>query len=328
MQPVLITGINGFIASHLAERLRGQGVPVRGTARRLPAAYFLAEQGAEIVPADLHDEAALYFGARNCRAVVHAAAWTGGPELTPNDGYAANVEGTARVLEAARKAGVGRFIYISSVAVYGLNRSPLVDETAPTPPVGQAYPDSKIAAEKLVLASGLPYVIIRPASTYGPRGAAWTLALLNQIRSGRLVLLGPDAGLVTPGYIDNVIDGLLLALDHPAALGQAFNLCDDRAVTYRQFYLAYAVMLGKDRLPTVPALAARAVRLGPARLLRRLLGRPSVGPWSLHFRFNPSQFSVAKAQRLLGYQPAVDFGEGMRRTEAWLRSSGYLNPRS
>jgi nucleoside-diphosphate-sugar epimerase len=130
---------------------------------------------------------------------------------------------------------------------------------------------------------------------------------------------------VTTGYIANVVDGLLLMLAHPAAIGQAFNLCDDRAVTFREFYLAYAAMLGKDRLPAVPGWFAALARTPPARLARRLLGRPAIGPWSLHFRRNPSQFSIAKAQRLLGYAPAVGFAEGMRRTEAWLRSAGYLS---
>ena len=106
-------------------------------------------------------------------AVVHSAAWTGGAELSDAEGLRVNVEGTRNVLAAAQAAGVERFIYVSSVAVYGVNRAPLIDESMPTPPVGQAYPDSKIAAERLVRESGLPYVIIRPASTYGPRGAAW-----------------------------------------------------------------------------------------------------------------------------------------------------------
>jgi nucleoside-diphosphate-sugar epimerase len=211
------------------------------------------------------------------------------------------------------------------VAVYGVNRAPLIDESAPTPPVGQRYPDSKIAAEALVRGSWLPWVIVRPASTYGPRGGAWTIGPIEQIKAGRLVLLGRDAGLVTTGYIDNVVDGLLLALAQPIAVGQAFNLCDDRAVTFREFYLAYARMLGKERLPTVPGWFATLARTTPAGLARRLLGRPAIGPWSLHFRRNPSQFSVAKAGRLLGYAPAVDFAEGMRRTEAWLRAAGYLS---
>ena len=177
------------------------------------------------------------------------------------------------MLRAAAAAGVERFVYISSVAVYGLNRAPLIDESMPTPPVGQLYPDSKIAAEAIVRGSGLPYVIVRPASTYGPRGDAWTLGPIRQIRAGNLVLLGRDDGLVTPGYIDNVVDGLVLALTHPAAPGEAFNLCDDRAVTYREFYMAYARMLGRDRLPTVPAWTA-----GLVRTRARALGAPPPRP--------------------------------------------------
>ena len=323
-QPILLTGITGFIAGHLAERLLGEGISVRGTARRPDAAEWLAVRGAQIVAANLLDPATLTRAATGYRAIVHAAAWTGGPELVPEAGYRVNVEGTRNVLAAAQATSVERFVYVSSVAAYGLNRAPLVDESMPTPPAGQAYSDSKIAAEALVRNSGLPYVIIRPASTYGPRGTAWTVGPVENIKQGRLVLLGRDTGLVTPGYIDNVVDGLMLTLSHPAALGETFNLCDDRAVTFRQFYLAYARMLGKESLPTVPGWFARFARSKPGRLARRVAGRPEIGPWSLHFRCNPSQFSVAKAQHLLGYAPRVDFAEGMRRTEAWLRAAGYL----
>jgi len=334
--PVLITGATGFIASHLAERLLSDGVSVRGTARRPLAQTFEVGRtgglpttskvlpGVEIVRADLLDAEALRRAADGCRAVVHAAAWTGGLELSSDMAWRTNVEGTANVLAAAETAGVERFIYISSVAVYGVNRAPLIDETMPTPPVGQLYPDSKIAAEALVRASSLPWVIVRPASTYGPRGGAWTIGPIEQIKAGRLVLLGKDTGLVTTGYIDNVVGGLLLALTDPVAAGETFNLCDDRIVTFREFYLAYARMLRKDSLPTVPGWFAMLARTAPARLARRILGRPAVGPWSLHFRRNPSQFSVAKAKRVLGYAPAVDFAEGMRRTEAWLRAEGYV----
>jgi len=315
---ILITGINGFIASSLAERLIARGVDVRGTARRPDAAEWLAARGAEVVQADLLDREALVRTAAGCSAIVHAAAWTGGPELPPEQGYHVNVDGTANVLAAGQQAGVARFLFISSVAVYGLNRSPLVDETAPTPRVGQAYPDSKITAEALVRGGDLPYVIIRPASTYGPRGGAWTLGPIEAIKEKRLVLVGQDKGLVTPGYIDNVVDGLLLALARPKALGEAFNICDDRAITYREFYLAYARMLGLDSLPTLPGIVAFLARFRPAQEARRLLGRPAAGPWSLHFRFNPSQYSVAKAKRLLGYKPKVTFEEGMRRTATWL----------
>ncbi len=322
--PVLLTGITGFIASHLAERLLAEGVPVRGTARRPEAAAWLAAKGVEVVQADLLDAGSLRRAAAGCRAVVHAAAWTGGVELSDAAGMRANIQGTANVLAAAGAARVERFIYISSVAVYGVNRAPLVDESMPTPVVGQAYPDSKIAAEKLVRASTVPWVIVRPASTYGPRGGAWTVGPIEQIKAGRLVLLDQDKGLVTTGYIDNVVEGLLLALAHPAAIGETFNLCDDRAVTFREFYMAYARMLGRESLPAVPGWFAALARTAPAGIARRLLGRPSIGPWSLHFRRNPSQFSVEKAKQMLGYAPKVSFEGGMRRTEAWLREEEYL----
>jgi nucleoside-diphosphate-sugar epimerase len=322
--PVLVTGANGFLAGHLLERLLSEGCPVRGTARRPEAAVWLAEQGADIVQADLLDRESLVRAAKGCGAVVHAAAWTGGRELSPEQAWRTNVDGTKNVLAAATAVGVERFVYVSSVAVYGLNRAPVIDESAATPPVGQLYPDSKIAAEELVRKSGLSTVIVRPASTYGPRGAAWTIGPVEAIKHNRLTLLGRDDGLVTPGYIDNVVDGLWLTLAHPAAAGRTFNLCDDKSVTYREFYLAYAHMLGRETLPTVPAWSARLARTGPANLARRLAGRQTIGPWSLHFRCNPSRFSVERAMGVLGYAPGIDFDEGMRRTEMWLRNAGYL----
>ncbi len=324
---VLITGVTGFIGSHLAERLLAEGVAVRGLARRPADAAWLVERGVQIVQADLLQRAGLANAVQGCDAVLHSAAWTGGPDLGEQQAWTVNVAATGWLLQAAQDADVQRFVYFSSVAVYGLNRAPLIDETAPTPLAGQLYPDSKIAAETLVRAAqanGLPTTIIRPASTYGPRGAAWTVGPVEQIKAGRLVLLGQDRGLVNTGYIDNVVDGVLLALRSPAAVGETFNLCDGLAITYREFYGRYAAMLGRQRLPVYPAWLARGAVSPPGRWLRRLLGKPAPGPWSYHFRFNPSRFSIAKAQRVLGYAPRVDLDEGMRRTESWLHKQGYI----
>lgn len=326
---VLITGINGFIGSHLAERLLAEGILVRGIARQPESAGWLAHRGAEITPGDLRQPASALAALAGCDAVLHTAAWTGSSRISQRDAWTINVAATGDLLSAAESASVQRFVYFSSVAVYGVNPSPVIDETAGTPTVGQLYPDSKIAAEALVRAAqqrGVPTTIVRPASTYGPRGMAWTVNPIEQIKADRIVLLGQDDGLVNTGFIDNLVDGVLLALASPAAIGQTFNLCDGTTVSYRQFYLRYAAMLGRDRLPTRPAWLARGATSAPGRLLRRLLGRPPVGRWSLHFRFNPSRFSIAKAQRLLGYQPKVDFEQGMQRTEAWLRTAGFLPP--
>ena len=327
MVRILITGVTGFIGGHLAERLNGAGWTVRGLARDPASAAALAEQGIEIVPGNLLNRSNVAAVVPRCDAIVHAGAWTGGPDISERDAWTTNVAATGWLLEAARQADVSRFVYLSSVAVYGLNSAAVIDETAATPVVGQLYPDSKIAAEILVNGAaelGLATTIVRPASTYGPRGGAWTVGPVEQIKAGSLMLLGRDEGLVNPGYIDNLVDGVLLALTSPAAVGETFNICDGTTVSYRDFYLHYAMMLGKTRLPTVPAFLARGAISPPGRWLRQLLGKPPAGPWSVHFRFNPSRFSIDKASRLLGYAPHISFDEGMQRTETWLREAGYL----
>jgi nucleoside-diphosphate-sugar epimerase len=323
-QPVFITGIGGFIASHLAQRLLRAGIAVRGLARRREAAAWLVAQGAEVVEGDLLDAVTVAHGVAGCRALVHAAGWAGNANVPSGLAWRTNVEGTANVLTAAKGSNVERFIYISSIAVYGLNRAAQIDESMATPLVGELYPDSKIAAEAQVRASCLPYVIVRPASTYGPRGEGWTMGVIEQIRHG-MSLLGHDSGLVTPGYIDNVVDGLCLTLTQRGAQGHVFNICDDRAVTYREFYLAYARMLGLNSLPTKPVWRVMLARTKVAYILRRLTGRSASGPWTTHFRFNPSQYSIGQARHVLGYEPKVDFAEGMHRTETWLRANDYLS---
>ena len=324
---VLLTGVTGFIGNHLAHRLIDAGHAVRGLVRDVSRAGWLADQGVEVVHGDLTDRASLGPAMAGCDAVVHAGAWTGSAGTSDAMAWLTNVVATGWLLEAARAAAAQRFVYLSSVAVYGLNSAPLIDENAPTPLVGQLYPDSKIAAEILVHGAqvdGLATTILRPASTYGPRGEAWTVGPIQQIKAGSLVLLGRDSGLVNTGYIDNFTAGALLALTSPAAVGQTFNLCDGTAISYREFYLRYAAMLGKADLPTVPAWLARAAVSRPGRLLRSWLGKPVPGVWSYHFRFNPSRFSIEKAQRLLGYRPVISLDEGMTRTETWLREAGYL----
>jgi nucleoside-diphosphate-sugar epimerase len=326
--PVLITGITGFIGSHLAERLLAEGMAVRGLARQPIATSWLEDKGASIVLGDLRDTSAIRRAIHGCSAVIHAAAWTGTPPLKEAEAWAINVTATGTLLDAAIAAGVQRFLYLSSVAVYGVNPSAWIDEDAATPPVGELYPDSKIAAEALIRqaqARGLATTIIRPASTYGPRGTAWTVNVVQQIKHGRLVLLGRDEGLVNLGYIENLVDGLWLALAQEAAIGETFNLCDGIAITYREFYQRYASMLGPQHLRTWPSWLARGAATPPGHLLRRLMGRGPVGPWSYHFRRNPSRFSMDRARNLLGYQPAVGLDEGMARTQAWLEEMGYLS---
>lgn len=327
-KPILITGINGFIGSHLAERLLKEGMQVRGIVRRPKAAKWLEEKGVEIVTGDLLDASTIKSAVEGCSIVVHAAVYNGGAAGSKELEWRTNVEGTTNVLAACKACDIERMVYISSIAVYGINTAPLLDEGMPTPPVGELYPDCKITAETSVRASHLPYVIVRPAYTYGPRGGAWTVSIVNQILQGSK-LLGRDDGIITPGYIDNVIDGLFLTITKNAAIGCTFNICDDYTVTYREFFLAYARMLGLNSMPTTPQWIVTLKRSETGwwlrKRIRKMRGREQPGKWSSQFRFNPSQYSIEHAKDTLGYSPKVDFFEGLRRTEDWLRENNFLN---
>ncbi|MGZ3756562.1 MAG: NAD-dependent epimerase/dehydratase family protein [Mucilaginibacter sp.] len=320
---VLITGINGFIASHIAERLIIEGISVRGLCRRPDEVSWLELQGVELVKGDLLDAEAIKNAVSGCDVVIHAAGWSGGGGVPDDLAWKTNVDGSANVLSASKAYGVERFIYISSIAVYGFNKSLLIDESMPTPLINELYPDSKITAEELVRTSSLPYTIIRPGCTYGPRGEGWTVGIIKLIKDG-VQLQGNDDGLITPGYISNFVDGVLLCIIKNQAIGHTFNICDDKTVTYREFYLAFAKMLGISKLSAIPVWRVKLSQSKLFKLLRLIMRRSNGNKYSTHFRFNTSQYSIKKAQQILGYQPKVNFKEGMKKTEIWLRENGYL----
>src|SRR6202012_2802441 len=167
------------------------------------------------------------------------------------------------------------------------------------------------------------YVIVRPGSIYGPGGKGWTIYPVQQIKEGNLVVSADD-GKITPGYIDNFVDGMWLCINSENAVGKIFNLCDGDVMKYSDFYMSYAKMLGKESLPTLAPWKTFIAKSKISSLLRTLLGRTKIGPWSNHFRFNPSQYSISNARKLLGYNPRISYDEGMKLTEKWLKANNYI----
>ena len=325
---VLITGATGFLGGRLAQRLATEaGYPVRGLARTPEKGRWLAELGVEIVQGDVTDPASLQAAMEGCGIVYHAAAWvreTGAREEV----WAVNVQGTANVVEAALAAGVGRFIHVSSCGVYGSLQRLDIDETTPPRLSGDLYRDSKLEAEQVVLQAirerGLPGVIVRPSQVYGPGSPQFTVRPVKAILEGKMVLVDGGRHLAKPVYIDNLVDALILCAEVAGVEGEILNITDGYTVTWAEFFGAYARMLGKEKLPSVPYPVAwlvallneiqAAVQGKKATLNRKVLT-------TLRSR---NSFSNRKARVLLGWEPRVDFQEGMRRSQEWLRQEGYL----
>ena len=325
-QPIFISGINGFVGGHLAERLLKNGFSVRGLARSQEKAAWLSSLGIEIVSADLLDPTSLAEAIQGCRTIIHLAAWTENLDVGNSASQLAwqtNVDGTINLLAAARSQGVNQFVHVSSTSAYGVTAKPLIDENVPCIPVGHIYPDSKAAAEVAVRASGLPWVIVRPAHIYGP-GDRESLKFLDQIRAGKVVISEAAPGLLGTVYIDNLIDAVQLIINRKDVSNQIFNICDERSISHRELYSAYAQMLGMT-IPYRSKLRTKLSNTLAADVLRRILGKEIRDRWQLHNSLYPLKYSIENAQLKLGYTPKVSFEEGMSRKQKWLQENGYLS---
>lgn len=312
MRTAVVTGSAGFLGARLCEVLAERGVEVRGVDVRACAHTTVVGD----LTADGPWQAAL----EGADLVVHTAALVG-EKGRPERFRAVNVGGTARVLAAAERAGVGRVVHLSSIVVHGTSFPDQVDESGPVSPTGNPYTDTKIASEHLALMAagrGLPVTVVRPGDVYGPGSVPWTVRPVEMLQRRQLAVFS-GGGVLSPVYVDDVVEGVLTAGTSPAGRGEVFHLSSGIAVTPAEFFGHYAGMAGR-RLPVLPLPVVRAV----AAPLGLLGDRAPLSRRTLEYVTHPGTYSIAKAARLLGWAPRVDLTEGMRLTERWLRDTGRL----
>ena len=318
---VFITGANGFIGRALGVYFSVNGYAVRGIDRT-------ADPLRDVVEGDTLDPGPWENHLAGCAVVLHTAAVVSNAVPAAQQ-WQTNVLGTRRVIEAASRSGVGRVVHLSSVRAYGdLGFPDNVDESWPLRADGHAYVDTKVAAEAVAFqahAQGeVQVTVIRPGDVYGPGSRPWTIIPVEETKKGRLMLPAGGRGIFSPIYIDDLVGGIFLAATHPDAAGHAFNLTGPQPVTCAEFFGHYARMLqmAPQRTVPTPIAAALATAVGTAERLR---GRHSeLNAETVGYLTRTGGYSRAKAERLLGWIPKVSLGEGMERTEAWLRAEGHL----
>jgi nucleoside-diphosphate-sugar epimerase len=220
-------------------------------------------------------------------------------------------------------------VHISSVRAFSdLGFPDGVDEHHPVRTDGNPYVDTKVASEQVVLqahaAGEVPVTVLRPGDVYGPGSRPWTILPVEAISAGRFVLPALGRGIFSPVYVDNLIDGILLAASSARAAGQVYTLSDGVPVSCREFFGHYHRMLGRRGPVCLPTPVALALAAGAATAGRLTGTVTEANAATVRYFTRTGTYSIAKAQRELGFVPAVDLTEGMARTEAWLGQSGYL----
>jgi dihydroflavonol-4-reductase len=313
---VLVTGATGLLGGLTAWRLLADGARVRALARNPARAADLAACGAEVVAGDMTDALSLARAAKGCQGVFHFAGALAS-EFRPRSYFQrVNVEGTRNLAEAALAYGAERFLYCSTVWVYGLAAGIDTDESTPHRYSGEPYCDTKLDAEEVIREftrdRGLPAVIVQPTEVFGPDDKNWTIKPLELIRSGRMMLASGGVGLVQLIYQDDVVDGVLAAARH-GRVGEAYILGGGAITTIREYFLELARIAGQERLRSVPGWLA-LVAAWVEEFRSRLTGRPPVFTrGGVRGTMVYATYRTEKAAAELGFIAKTDFATGLKR---------------
>ncbi len=322
----LVTGSTGLVGGWVARKLLERGHAVRALVRdatRLPGP--LAGQ-VEVVTGDVTDAASVFAAAKGVDWVFHAA---GVPEQAVRDEglfERVNHHGTVHVLDAARKAGVRRVIYTSTMDVFAAAPGAVLSEGPVDPrPRPTAYERSKQHAElaaRAAAAQGLDVVFLNPAAIYGPSSAPTMLtATLQQLLRGEVPLLPPGGMSVV--YVEGLADAHLAAAERGVA-GQGYLVADAHLSPRGLAEVVAAQVPGVRVPPEGPAWLMRLIAALTTPVLLRLGKAPLLDPGQLVWLLNDTRVDASLAKTHLGFVP-TPLEEGVRRTVAALDAMGRVH---
>lgn len=325
---VLVTGAGGFLGSSLVGELYRAGYSVRAVVRE--AAYDAScPCYVEQVIADIRDRRKIMEAAVGCDAVVHLAAKVHSIDHpgTEQDYDEINVEGTRHVLEAALASGARRFVFASSVKVFGEDTQGCVDErSAPDPRT--PYARSKWRAEQLVAGyaakGSLTAISLRLPMVYGPTAKGNMYRMIAAIDRGRFPPLPPLSSRRSMVHVRNGVQAMLLSLKGEGASLPAYIVADAEAYSVTMVYRALRAGLGQSQaLVSVPLWVLKAA--GYCGDVVKVLGGHSVPLTSetLGKLIGPAWYSPAAFMRDFGYRPAYSFEEAVAELVAYYRETRH-----
>jgi len=331
---VLVTGAPGWLGTSLTQALAG-GTTLGPVEQKREPVRVLTQPGAdtrelveagevEVVLGDLRDRTLPRGLCDGIDTVFHCAGLVHPKRIQQL--YDVNVEGTRNLIDAAVASGVKRFVYVSSNSPAGLNIDAarlMVEDDPPRPYL--SYGLSKLQSEWLVReahrSGKLEGVILRPCWFYGPNQPLRQTTFFTMIKKGHPLVFGKGDNLRSMSYVDNTVQGLLLARSVEKAAGETYWIADKRPYSFIEILETVGSLLGVSIRPRyVPGVASDVARFADSLLQMTGLYSSYVhvaGEYAASIAV-----SVAKAERDLGYDPQIELEEGMRRSIEWCRSKG------
>lgn len=328
---VLITGGTGFIGSRLAMRCVERGYEVSVLGREdasdveIETRTSLGDQGVNVIVGSVTDRKRMFEVSRDMNVVFHLAAAQHEMNVPDELFRSVNVEGTRNMLEASLEAGVERFVHGSSIGVYDRDVASIVDESTQLRP-DNIYGITKAEGEDTVreFFDKLACTIIRISETYGP-GDRRLLKLFRGVDKGVFFVIGNGKNIHQLIYVDDLVDGLLLAAKHPAATSETFVLAGAERLTTNDMVRAVADAVSarqkKWRAPLWPFMLLATVL---ESTLRPLGIQPPLHRRRMDFFTKSFQISTTKAENVLGFKATTSFADGTRQTAEWYRSKSLL----
>ena len=316
----LVTGATGFIGSHLVRQLVGEKHKVRALVLPGEDTPALEGQGVAVWRGDLSQPESL----RGCcegRDVVFHLAGRVTDWGTKKQFYDAIYTATDNLLEeAAGKAA--RFVYISSIAALGCHRNLKgVKETDQPQKSGIPYNDAKLDAEKLVKSyhdkGRIACTIVRPANVTGP-GSVWVRDILDKMQ-GFLPVVGGGGQSSSFVYIDNLVEGIILAGTKEIAKGNIYHFRDDWNINWKQYLNDLGSFIGKKPAGSIPFRLVFAIAWVCDMVFTPLHLRPPLSRFGVYILGRDYDVDTAQTQKQLGWKTKVSYREAMSKIGVWVK---------
>ncbi|HEX9974004.1 MAG TPA: NAD(P)-dependent oxidoreductase [bacterium] len=324
---VLITGGNGFIGSHLIERLLTHHYEIVCLVRRTSNLQWIRDLPVEFAYGDITDFQSLYSIISNVDYVYHLGGTLRAKRA--DDFFKINVEGTKNLLEVCKQKNVKlkRFIYVSSQAAAGPSQDgiPLTEADSANPV--SLYGTSKLKAEQVVFdySKYLPVTIIRPPAVYGPRDDD-ILQFFKYVKLGVKPVIGNPHKNVAVIYIYDLIRGVVLAAEHPDAENELFFMADRNDYTWKDVYDTIARVMNKKAImicmPTPIVSMMAAINETGARLFNRtaIFNHDKTDEMKQRYWL----VDCSKAEQKLGFTAQTTLEQGFKETYEWYRVHGWI----